>query len=623
MSGDAVSTEVVYRTESVKAGRRDPRWILTGALAFLVSFLVLLAFWWVNIRAQFSPLSDEFSLFANSARMFHPRPSAWLFEGFSRYFSPYPQWSSHGTDFLRPVANVVYYLASLLFGRHWSLYLLSNYLFQSAIVGLAVFIAGRHLKFSLYSSLGIGLLCFLSPAFGSAEMFSTAFAFDLLGAALVLAGLNELLSKRLLSAGVLFTIALFTKETAFFALLAAAVVAFRMSSKRGGQRAFQPLCLLLPYLAWAGIRLAAFRATVGAYPVPRRLSGVPAALIEDLGRWPFPLGTTHYHHSGLLRESLFYGSAGINFCFWIALLAAVIPWAWRHFLKDQKPIGANDPAMLSAPSTRLASPAAAVAIFCALSSAILLLIPHLSARFGAAFLPLLILCLAEAARRAWARKIRAAAWCFLLLPMVLSLSARALQFPQALKKAQHQWAFAADYIDKISQSRAPAIFTVDDVSGGFSSNNAIAEFAGYRGRLIRVNDLLWRPGCRFTSDIAPVRNAEDDIGVTSRIDGACAGHAFLSADPPPAKNGVLSRDIANGKTEIFYRFPKPSTGEHVSELSISIAHAPPGAVILVPDFSSNKFRAVAVAEPEGKKALAALPSADATVRDIRPEASRP
>ena len=179
---------------------------------------------------------DEFSLFVHSAKPFHPAISTWFFHGFEGYFVPYPQWSSSQTNFLRPVVNAEYYLASLSFGSHWSWYLLSNCVIQSAVVGAAVYLSVRHLKLRLFSVALIGLICFSSPAFDYTAFFSTAFPFDLLAAVFVLTGLSLLLSGRLVFAWICFTIGIFTKETALFAPGAAALAIYWTSSRRGWRR---------------------------------------------------------------------------------------------------------------------------------------------------------------------------------------------------------------------------------------------------------------------------------------------------------------------------------------------------------------------------------------------------
>lgn len=592
--GAATSVVENQKPDPGRAGRRESvQDFLVSSLSFLFSFLILVLFWSKQIRVQFSPLGDQFSLFANSAYMFHPRPPSWFLDGFSHYFHAYPAWPSAGTDFLRPAANAAYYLGSLLSGRHWSWYLLSNYLFQSAIVGLAVLIARRHLKLSAPASLGIGLLCFLSPAFGASEVFSTAFAFDLMASALVLAGLHELLRHRRLAAGLLFTMAIFTKETAFFAPLAAAVVVFLEERKpeprpgpgSGPRRFLCPLLLLLPYAAWAGIRLAAFHTAVAVYALPRQLSGTLIAMFGDLGRWPFPLADAGGRHHGL-PDSLFYGGVSLNFCFW-AILAAWLVFAFFHRSRLYEPERSG--------IRRPLNPAAVVLIFCVLSSAILLLIPHLSARFGATFLPLLFLCLAVAARGASRRGIRIAAWCFLVLPMALGVSGRSILFPGELDRAHLRWAFAADYIHKIADSQAPVIFIADDASGGYSSTDSVARFAGYRGAIVRINNLAWSSGCHFTPSITAMRMAGSGIEISSNTNSACATQEFLGAFPPWDRSGRLTREIDKIGIRMVYRVPTQAMEDGPSALSVSITGIPRGAMIFVPDFTTRTYREIGIA----------------------------
>lgn len=595
LTGRDATSPVENQQQPGRNGWGEFRERLVIPLSFLLPFLALVVFWSKQIRTQFSPLGDQFSLFVNSTWMFHPHASSWFLDGFSHYFHPYPGWPGTGTDFLRPGANAAYYLGSLLFGRHWSWYLLSNYLFQSAIVALAVLIARRHLKCSTTASLGIGLLCFLSPAFGSSELFSSAFAFDLMASALVLAGIHELLSHRRLAAGLLFAIAIFTKETAFFAPFAAAVVLFLEVPGHGSRRFLRPLLLLLPYAAWVGIRLAAFRATVGVYAVPQQLSGTLIATLEDLARWPFPLGGTGGPHHGL-PDWLFYGTVSLNLGFWLTLITWLVLAISRRSTQPRQEGRSHLPKTAGAGIQRAPGAALTVVIFCVLSSAILLLIPHLSSRFGATFLPLFYLCLALAASKATPRGFRIAAWCFLVLPLALSLSARSLLFPGELERAQLRWAFAKDYVHRIATSTAPVILTADDVSGGYSSNASIARFTGYRGRLVRINDLVWGPGCHFVPEITARTTADMGIELNSRIGTRCAIHAFLGSSAPWDRSGSLTRALPESKTRIVYRMP-PADG--LSALTVSITGIPNGALILVPDFPTKKYRMVQVGATAG------------------------
>jgi hypothetical protein len=88
---------------------------VSGA-AFLLFFGTLVAFWYRYVRTFYFPSDDEFALFVNSARPFHPSIANWFLQGFSQYFMSYPQWSSPITNFFRPTANATYYIGSLVYG---------------------------------------------------------------------------------------------------------------------------------------------------------------------------------------------------------------------------------------------------------------------------------------------------------------------------------------------------------------------------------------------------------------------------------------------------------------------------------------------------------------------------
>ena len=122
----------------MQSEKAQPSPLILGCISFLLSFGALALFWFLRVRDYYSPAGDEFSLFANSAKQFHPVFSEWFLQGFSRYFEPYPEWRFASTNFARPIVNAEYYLSSVLFGAHWSWYLLSNYFIQSLLVASVV-----------------------------------------------------------------------------------------------------------------------------------------------------------------------------------------------------------------------------------------------------------------------------------------------------------------------------------------------------------------------------------------------------------------------------------------------------------------------------------------------------
>ena len=366
---------------------------IAGSVAFVLSFGTLGLFWYSQIRKYYSPISDEFSLFVNSAKPFRPVFSEWFLHGFSRYFVPYPEWSIGSTNFVRPVVNAEYYMSSLVFGTHWAWYLLSNYFIQSLLVASVVHLSLRHLRVSVFTAAGIGILCFVSPAFDNGALYSTSFAFDLLAALLVILGLNQLLSGNFIFAWAFFALALFTKETAFFSPLAAAVVIYRRSTQRGPRRILVPICFVLPYAAWGMLRRIAFHGASGVYALPADSPGTYVKrVLKDFLRWPIPFDVPYRTTSGPHSVSLsLYVFVVMNLCFWIAVLY----FAFRSLRSRMRHGGVLTQAGDSgADGGFLALPMIQVMlIFCTGSIAILLLIPDLQPRFGATFVPIFALML--------------------------------------------------------------------------------------------------------------------------------------------------------------------------------------------------------------------------------------
>ncbi len=563
-----------------------------GGGSFLVSLFCLAVFWYMQARSFYFPWGDEFSLFVHSAKPFHPAISAWFLHGFRGYFIPYPQWSVSQTDFLRPVANAAYYLGSLVFGRHWSGYLLSNYIIQSAVVGSAVYLSARHLKLRSFSVVVIGLICFNSPAFDTGALLSTAFPFDLLAAVFVFAGLSLLFSGRLVPAWICFALGIFTKETALFAPLAAALTVYWTSSRRDWRRWVAPACFLFPYICWEALRWAAFHGAAGIYVLG---SGGIHALshLENLLRWPVPFASP-------LGKKFAFGVFPLSFsvdlflilnsCFWVGV--AVLFFRFSRIWIRSRGSSLGGAAILLLQRIGFASRTEqALCLFCVGSSAILLLIPHLEPRFGATFLPLFAMVLAIVFEKSPRRPLRAAALCFLIVPLAVNAVERVRQTPHSVLSAHLQWAMAADYIHKIAHSSAPMIFTVDDLTGGYSSNGSVKEFAGYSGQLVRVNDLLLGPNCPARPQIEISVVSGSAVSIVSTIDSRCAGHTFFGADISPIGARRLTREI--GPVQIVYQGMPPLPPHSLAvpgRLSVSIAHGPAKAVVLLPELSLRGYR---------------------------------
>ena len=476
--------------------------------------------------------------------------------------------------------NAEYYLGSLLFGTHWSLYLLSNYVIESAVVAGAVHLAVRHLKLQPWSVLAVGLTAFFSPAFNFAAATSTSLPFDLLAAAFVLWGMSLLFSENLAGAWLCFTLGVFTKETALFAPFAAALVLWIASPRRLVRAAV----FLLPYPAWEALRRWAFHgsqgvyATAGGFSLPR--------LVRNGLRWPIPFAPP-------LDVKVAFGFiplsfsvclfALLNLCFWMAVAVLLLRWAWRFAKGRGSQSGLAELGFLS-PVER------GVLLFCAGASAVPVLLPNLEPRFGATLLPLFALSLAVVWERSARAGIRAAAAILLLVPLATNIVLSGIHEPRNLREGRVEWAMSADYVHKIATSTAPTIYLVDDFTGGFSSLDSIQAFAGYHGQLVRIDDVLWAPGCMVQPRIEIGRLASGGASIVSTIDHSCAGHAFNGAAIDLSDRPIAVREI--GGAEIVYHETPPSPPHTIwipGKLSVEIAHAPRGAVLLMPDIASRAY----------------------------------
>jgi hypothetical protein len=556
-----------------------------SGISFLLSFATLTIFWDIEVRRFYSPFSDEFSLFANSARQFHPVFSQWFLQGFSRYFVPYPEWSLASTNFARPVANAEYYLSSLVFGTHWNWYLLSTYLIQSLLVASVVYFSMRHLDLPVFTAAALGCICFVSPAFDRSALYSTAFAFDLLAAFFVIAGLSQLLSGRFFAAWAIFVAALFTKETAFFALFAAAIVVFGTSTQRGYRRLLLPAFFLVPYIVWGTLRGLAFRGAQGVYALPAdRPAQFLVRILKDFLRWPIPFET-------VFRAN--YAQRSISLPVYVFVVMNLIFWTGGLFLVFRSLCSRTAGGRLrAAGEARLSSQMQSLLVFCLASVVILILIPNLQPRFGATFVPLFSLSLAAFLQLRTNMLLRVLAYVFLFVPPVINATERMLRFSQDLSIAHFQWAMAADYAHKIDRSTAPNLYVLDDMSGGFSSPESIRKFTGYRGQLVRINDLVSQDECDTQPQAIIRRSSTDRLQVSLEVGSPCAGHSFLSSRMrAPIGNEELTRTI--GHTTVIYKGVPAATTHFLAaagSLSVEIINAPASSALLIADPKSNVYR---------------------------------
>ena len=260
---------------------------LSHPSASLVPALVLLAIYCFHLRfyQSYFPYGDDPALFNAS----EGNPAKWFSEGFSKYFVVYPEWNVPRTDFLRPGVNFIVRLNHTLFGEHYSLYFATFYCAQFMICVLVVCVAQqmgvdeRWLYF-------LGPLAAINPAFVGEGLYSIAFQFDIWSGLFAVLALYLILREWHTLAVLSLTFAVFTKEPALYAPVAAMATAYLIH-----RRKLLAVTMLLPLVVWAGVWKFVFVGTPGGNYA---LQGGPKALllkglIQGFLRWP--TGIFDYH----------------------------------------------------------------------------------------------------------------------------------------------------------------------------------------------------------------------------------------------------------------------------------------------------------------------------------------
>jgi hypothetical protein len=579
--------------------------LLCAGAAFLATFGVFTLLWAKYINPYYFPYGDNFSLLTNSIPPFHPSYSAWFLHGFQTYFDVYPDMSLHGSDFIRPLVNGTFFLGWFVYGSHWSRYLLTTYAIIGMIAGTTCFMASYVLKLGWRLTILAVICVSIAPSVDAGAISDPTFAFDLLAGLFVLMGVAALISDALIAAGLLLTLAIFTKETALFApALAAAIVYFRKDDKPRFMRAATSFCFLLPLAVWLALRWHDFRGERGVYVFMDGSShgAVHVILVRFvLGLTTWPVAATVFWSSiPLTLRLLQKASLVIDIGFWIVL-------AWVAFTKLMK-CGIHIAAIRASLRARGEKYAILLlSLFCATS----LLVPlslNAPRRFGGVFYPLFILCMASAAGYSRSRGLRTASAAMLATIAVAGALLISSDFRTLIPTVRFAWAMSRDYISQLSASREPAIFIVDDLSGRYASNESIKQFSGYQGRLIRVNDLQWNFTCAADARITVLQLPGGGVGITSLVPEQCGDHAFNAVFPPfDPRTTTFTRDLPN--VTLHYNLVRqadplqPISG--VNKMQVELQPALQGSSILLPDLSGLHYRKIPLESRTGAGAQVA------------------
>ncbi len=166
-------------------------------------------------------------------------------------------------------------------------------------------------------------------------------------------------------------------------------------------------------------------------------------------------------------------------------------------------------------------------------------------------------------------------------------------FQKQVANARNSWTMARSYVDLLSSLRVPVVFSLDDVAGGYSSDQYVKAFAGYQGHLVRVNDLNFNFRCESKLDLKVAVVSGRMIRLDSRLPGRCGGYGFDSLFPPLDPGLVdLSRALPDGTLHYHFAEENPHSPSESKELLVVITPNVSSGALLYPDLKNLRYKAI-------------------------------
>jgi hypothetical protein len=497
----------------------------------LVPALVLFGIYCFHFRfyQNYFPFGDDPALLNAS----EGNPAKWFTEGYSKYFVVYPEWNVPRTDFLRPVVNLIVRLNHVFFGDHYVFYFATFYFAQFLVCAL-VFCLAAHLGVNERWLYSIGLLAAINPAFVGEGLYSASFHFDIWCGLFTVFALYLILRERYGLAVLSLTFAVFTKESALYAPVAAAVTVYLITRRR-----LLAVTMLLPLVAWACVWKLVFIGTpAGNYA----LQGDPKALlikgsIQGFLRWP--TGIFDYH---VVRQLLVEHSIIAHLPDLVVLLINLVLWGFlialgAHFARAvfaTRSLSDEDRLVL------------AVLIWLAGALSFGVLVGYHS-RFGGSIYPLeIVICavIFQRSRHSLARPFAAVA--------IGSLAAAFLWNAQTMDPSDDgivpyhhssQISTMRSLVDALRRYRADVIYVLNS-SRSDATPSSIASLAGAPFEKVIV--LSEATGCVSDSRADPpiAQQVGEAVHIVSILP-ACASYEFNGVKPSilaQAFGGILPRD---------------------------------------------------------------------------------
>jgi hypothetical protein len=496
----------------------------------LVPSVVLVAIYCFHFSfyRTYFPYGDDPALLTAS----QGNATKWVTEGYSKYFVVYPEWNVPRTDFMRPGVNLILRLNEVFFGNHYFLYFASFFLAQLLICALTVLLA-RRMGVKEPWLFFVGLLAAINPAFLGEGLYNLSFHFDIWCGLFAVAALYLIHRQWYGLALLSLTLAVFTKEPALYAPVAAAITVYLLHRRR-----LTAAIMLLPLLVWASAWKFTF---VGTPNGNYALQGNPATLlikgaIQGFMRWPTGIVDSH-----VVRQILFEHSVAanlpdlflllINLFLWSALLAVGVKFAKAAFRGS--PLSEQDRLVL----------AALIWLAGALSFGILV---GYHSRFGGSIYPLEVLACAVVVHSYPQRLTRAFSVAALsLLTAAFLWNARGLE-PSDDGIVPHQNSYPIftmrNLVDSLQRHRADVVYVLNSTYSDAAPSH-IASLAGVPSEELII--LSEAQGCLNDgrADRPLVQQVGNAVHIVSVLP-ECASYEFNGVPLStivPAFRGVLSR----------------------------------------------------------------------------------
>lgn len=270
----------------------------------------------------------------------------WFSEGFTKYFIVYPEWFIAVTNFSRPMMNLIPYLEYQIFGNNFSLYYVPFFCLQLC-GALVVSYFLRMASVPVYMSYLFLFLFLINPAFVNFDLVIIPYQFDVVASIFALFAFFALWKSRHILAMLCLFLAVFTKETALFAPVAAAATEIIWR-----KNLFRSALMLVPLVVWGFLRWATFGAlTGGTYAMGPGFWGLVAGVFKGALIWPTgivaaPNGLLSLFRSGLDAPVLSFYTVIIlsNLLLWVFILYYAVLIAGRLISEKGQ---SSDPALVS------------------------------------------------------------------------------------------------------------------------------------------------------------------------------------------------------------------------------------------------------------------------------------